>query len=310
MVPADPHPPAGLAGAPGAGARLGRAATRTIAALGRLLHPAASVQAFGEVGRLLFRNRMLTAEMTRREIRGEHAGHVLGSSWGIVQPLALMALYAFVFGVVFRVRVGGTFELPRDFTVYMLSGLVPWLALIQALGKSVTAINVNSQLVKGSLFPLEILPVTSALAAALPLLVGVAFIVVYTLAAEGGLPATILLVPVVFAFQLVAMAGLAFALSAVGVFVRDVRQIVPIVSLLGIFVLPIVYLPTAVPEVFQPVLYANPASYLVWTWQDVLYFGRFEHPWAWAVFMVGSVLLFVTSYRLFRKLKPHFGDVL
>jgi lipopolysaccharide transport system permease protein len=310
VIPADGHPPAGLAGATRAGRRWARAGAAALTGLARLLHPRATLQAFREVGGLLARHRTLTLEMTRREIRGEHAGQILGSSWGIVQPLVMMALYAFVFGVVFQVRVGDTFELPRDFTVYLLSGLVPWLALLQAVGRGVTAVSVNGPIVKQSLFPLELLPVASALAAALPLAVGVSFVVVYTLVAEGGLPATVLLVPLLIAVQLCAMVGLAFALSAIGVFVRDVKQVVPVISLLGIFVLPIVYLPSAVPEIFQPILYLNPASYMVWAWQDALYFGRFEHPWSWLVFGLGSLLLFVTSYRLFRKLKPHFGDVL
>ena len=310
MVPAHRLARARLVGVPRAGARYGRAALRSLRAIGRLLRPRASIQAFAEVGRLLLRNRALTFEMTRRDIRGEHAGQVFGTSWGVIQPLAMMALYAFIFGVVFRVRVGGTVELPRDFTVYLLSGLIPWLAVLQAMGKSASAITDSAHLVKQSVFTLEILPVTRAIAAALPLVVGVAFVLVYMPFAVGGLPTTVVLVPVLIAFQVVAMAGLALGLAAVGVFVRDVKQVIPIFALLGIFVLPIVYLPTAVPELFRPIIYANPFSYLVWTWQDALYFGRFEHPWAWVVFLLGSVFLFVSSYRLFRKLKPYFGDVL
>jgi lipopolysaccharide transport system permease protein len=283
---------------------------RTLGALLRLLHPGASAQAFREVTRLLLRNRTLTAELTRRDIRGEHAGQIFGAAWGVIQPLAMMALYAFIFSVVFRVRVGGTLELPRDYTVYLLSGLIPWLACVQAMGKSTTAVTDSGNLVKQTVFTLELVPITRALASALPLVVGLAFVLVYMPFAEGGVPWTLVLVPLLVAFQALAMAGLALGLSAVGAFVRDLKQVIPIVALLGIFVLPVVYLPSSVPELFRPVLYLNPFSYLVWTWQDALYYGRFEHPWAWAVFLAGSVFLFVSSYRLFRKLKPYFGDVL
>jgi lipopolysaccharide transport system permease protein len=61
---------------------------------------------------------------------------------------------------------------------------------------------------------------------------------------------------------------------------------------------------------FKPVLYLNPFSYMGWCYQDALYFGRFEHPWAWCLFAGGSLLTFVTGYRLFRWLKPHFGNAL
>lgn len=299
-----------LVQAPRAGARLVRGIALGLWALRRMLLPAPYVQAFREVTRMLIRNRTLALEMARRDVRGEHAGAIFGSAWGIAQPLFLMALYAFVFGVVFRVRIGDTFELPRNYTVYILAGLVPWLALAQAMGAGVGAITGSVQLVKQSVFTLEILPTTRALAALLPLLVGVVFVVVYVLVDELRLPWTYALVPLLAAVQLVAMTGLSFALSAVGVFVRDVKEAIAILTLLGIFVLPIVYLPDGVPELFRPVLYVNPASYMIWCWQDALYYGRIDHPWAWPVFVLGSLFLFTAGYRLFRRLRPYFGNVL
>jgi lipopolysaccharide transport system permease protein len=74
--------------------------------------------------------------------------------------------------------------------------------------------------------------------------------------------------------------------------------------------MPIVYLPEWVPPLFKPVIYVNPFSYMTWVYQDMLYFGRFEHPWAWLAFVVGSILVFAFGYRVFRRLKPHFSSAL
>jgi lipopolysaccharide transport system permease protein len=274
-----------------------------------LLDPRPYVRAFAEVVRILLRNRTLMREVVRRELRGQHSGLLLGRLWGVIQPLFLMLVYTVIFGLVFRARTGNSVELPRDYSVYILSGMVPWLAFVQAMARGSGAITDNAALVKQTVFQLEVLPVARAATLVVPLAVGLAFVAVLT-AATSGLPVTFLLVPVLLLLELVAMAGAAFCLSAVGALVRDVRELVQILSVIGIFVLPIVYLPGSVPRAFQPVLYANPFSYVIWCFQDAIYFGRFEHPWAWPAFGVGTLIVFAVGYRIFRHIQPLFGNVL
>ncbi len=131
---------------------------------------------------------------------------------------------------------------------------------------------------------MSLLPLAAALAAIVPLVVGLAFLGVYTLATDGGVPWTYVLLPVAVALQLGAMIGFSFALAAVGAFFRDIRELVQMFVIAAIFLMPIVYLPGSVPGAFDELIYVNPFSYMVWRYQDLLYFGRFEHPWAWAVF--------------------------
>jgi lipopolysaccharide transport system permease protein len=110
--------------------------------------------------------------------------------------------------------------------------------------------------------------------------------------------------------QTLAMLGVAFILAMGSAFLRDLKEVVQVFGLVGLYVMPIVYLPEWVPSLFKPLLYLNPFSYMIWCYQDALYFGRFEHPWAWPVFLVGSVATFAVGYRAFRFLKPYVGDVL
>ncbi len=81
-------------------------------------------------------------------------------------------------------------------------------------------------------------------------------------------------------------------------------------SFVGVFLMPVFYLPAAVPSIFRPIIYCNPFSYMVWCYQDACYFGRFEHPWAWGVFATLSLGTFYVGYLVFRRLKPMFGNVL
>ena len=121
-------------------------------------------QAFTEVISLLTRHRDLTLEMAKRELSDRYAGQVFGMVWAIGHPVFMVCLYVFIFAFVFKQKVGGTVEMPLDYTAYLLSGLVAWMSFQESLIKSCTAITGNAALVKQVVFPLEILPVKVVLA--------------------------------------------------------------------------------------------------------------------------------------------------
>lgn len=267
-------------------------------------------QAFREIIDLLSKHRQLTVEMTKRELSDRYAGQVFGLIWAFLHPLAIMTIYVFVFGFVFKMKIGGTTELPLDYTTYLLAGLIPWLAFQEALNKSTVAIVANASLVKQVVFPIEVLPVKAVLASLVTMFISLLLLITYVLLTHGSLHWTyILLVPLIF-MQTLAMIGVAFILSAVGAYFRDMKDIVQVLSVMCMYLMPIFYLPAMVPGVFRPVLYANPFSYLIWCYQDALYFGRIEHPWAWVVLTILSLSTFYVGYRIFRKLKSMFGNIL
>jgi lipopolysaccharide transport system permease protein len=137
-----------------------------------------------------------------------------------------------------------------------------------------------------------------------------AMLVIYVLASHGIPPWTYLLLPLLVAVQVVGMIGLGYALAAIGVFFKDVKDLVQVFSVAGLYLTPALYLPEFVPATFRPILYLNPFSHLIWCYQDLLYFGRFEHPWSWIVFPGLSVASFIGGFRLFRAMKPVFGNAL
>lgn len=282
----------------------------SVAALSRLLNPIPYARAFVDVWSLLVRKRALTLEMAKREVSAEHSGKALGMFWGILQPLFILAVYALIYGVVFRAKIGGTFELPLNYTVYLLSGLVPWFAFSFAMTKGTGAVSSHSSLVKLVVFDLDVLPIGTAIAACLSLVLGIGFIGLYTLVDYHSLPWTYVLLPVLLLLQFLAMCGVAYVLSALGVFLKDVRDVVQLSALVLIFLMPVVYLPNQVPAAFKFVLWLNPFTYMVYCYQDVLYFGRIAHPVSWLAFLLWSLFVFTGGYRLFRRVRPYFGNVL
>ncbi len=247
-------------------------------------------------------------EMTKREITDRYAGQVLGIFWAFCHPFFLISLYVFVFAFVFKQKVGGTADMPLDYTAYLLSGLVAWLSIQDGLLKSCTVITNNSALVKQAVFPLEILVIKSMLVSLLPQFISLLLLMAYVIATHGSLHLTYLLLPVLIFIQLLGMIGIAFVLSPVGAYFRDIKDILQLLAMAGMYLLPIFYLPSWVPSLFQPLLYINPFSYMIWCYQDVLYFGSFEHPWAWLVAVIFNLLIFDLGYRLFRKVKPMLGN--
>jgi lipopolysaccharide transport system permease protein len=273
-----------------------------------------ATEAFGR----LYRNRALTFAMAKREVTDKYTRQVLGSVWAIGHPLIHVCVYIFLFQVVLGVRLGGTAGLPEfDYVVYLLSGLIPWLAVQESLNKGSTVVTSNANLVKQVVFPLEVLPVKSVLACFVTQTVGTMCLAAYVLIKQPelpvnytGLPQTYALLPLWWLFQALGMAGIVFAISALGVYVRDIKELVQVFSVVGMYLVPIVYQPHMVPPSIKPLLWFNPFSYMVWCYQDACYFGYPEHWYAWIVFPVGSVLAFLFGYSLFRKLQTHFGSVL
>jgi lipopolysaccharide transport system permease protein len=117
-------------------------------------------------------------------------------------------------------------------------------------------------------------------------------------------------VPLALLFTLIFIAALALGLSALQVFLRDTREFVTMFFSIGLFLHPILYLPNAIPAAVRGVVYASPVSYFLFCWQDVLFFGGFHRPWAWAIAAAIALFSFIFSARLFMSSKAHFGEFL
>jgi lipopolysaccharide transport system permease protein len=269
-----------------------------------------NIELVNNVISVLYKRRYLTIEMAKQDIFGRFSGQVLGGFWAIGHPFFLMALYMFIFAGVFKQKLGGTIEMPRDFTIYLLAGLIPWLSIQESMNKGVSAIISHANLVKQVVFPIEVLPVKTVIASTFTQIIGLFILLCYSVLISHSAPWTYALLPIVLLMQIIMMIGISYALASVGTYFKDLKDVVQIFSTAGVFLVPAFFLPSQVPEVFKPLIYLNPFSHMVWVYQDVLYFGRIEHPYSWLIFFVLSISCFTLGFRLFCKLKPMFGNVL
>lgn len=271
---------------------------------------AAHAKAFIEAVMFLRTQRTLIIAMAHRELSSRYAGQVIGILWAIGHPLFQMGVFVIIFGFVFQQKLGGTYEYPRDYTVYILSGLSSWLSLAPIVAASTMVLRSSANLIKQFTFDSRVLPAKEVVIGSVVWIVSIMIVAIYAAIKDGTVPITYLLIPVLAVLQGMLALGLAWAISCLSAFLRDLKDVVTLVNSVMIYALPVVFLLEWLPKYLKPFIYLNPLSYNIWTYQDVFYFGRIEHPWAWVASVLTSSLVFTSGYRLFRRLSPSFGAVL
>jgi lipopolysaccharide transport system permease protein len=265
-----------------------------------------------EFVRIVIAQWRLLVALAKRDLSDEYVGHNLSLSWAVIQPLFLMLVYLFVFTKIFPIKISAPSATATDAVVFLLSGIIPWLALAQVMGRSSSSLINNTSIVKQMAFPLELLPLKTL---AGPLVFGatsLTFLVGYSLWITGGsiLLAYIVGLPVLILLSLLLLIGLALLLSSVQVFVRDLKEFINMFVTVGLFIHPILYLPDALPAAVRPLIFVSPFSYFIFCWQDIIFYGDIVRGWAWIIATAFAAVLFMVGTRVFLASKSHFGDFL
>ena len=235
-------------------------------------------------------------------------GQISGSFWIVGHPLFQLLLFVFVFGVVFKQRIGGSHELPRDYTTYMLSGLVPWLSFSSLLATACNSVVGNANLVKQFTFKTELLPVKDVAISMIFWFVGFAILTIYSVVFEHSLPLTYALMPVVALPTSDTCERRRLGSLSVSVFVRDIKDVVAVLVTAGIYVLPIVYLPQWVPKIFQPLIVLNPFSSMIWVYQDLSILVEWNTPSPGYSSLQWRFCSLVSAFK-FTRPKGQFGEL-
>lgn len=260
---------------------------------------------------ILVGNRSLILHMVRRQLAQRYKGSVLGWLWSLVQPLMMLVVYAFVFGIIFKARWGTTPDGGSvTFAAVMFCGMATFNLFSETVNAAAPCILHNANLVKKVVFPLEILPVvhlTAALA-----LTSVWFLLLLAGAVALGITfhATMLLLPVLLLPVMLLSLGLAFFVSSAAVYVRDTPHLVGVAIQILFFLTPIFYPVELVPETLRWVLELNPLSSMVEGVRTVMLFGQMPDWAALGRDLLISLLVCRLGLCWFLKTKKGFADVL
>ncbi|MBL8644798.1 MAG: ABC transporter permease [Rhodospirillaceae bacterium] len=258
----------------------------------------------------LWRNRALLGLLIGREIVGRYKGSVMGLLWSLFYPLLMLAVYTFVFSIVFQARWGAAGESKTQFALVLFAGLMVYMLFAECLTRAPSLVLSNVNYVKRVVFPLEILPWVTLGAAVFHMLVSfLVWLGAYTFL-FGLPPVTALLLPVVLTPLLLLILGASWLLASLGVYVRDVAQVIGVLTSVLLFLTPIFYPIELLPPDFQTWLMLNPLTHIVGWVRDVLIWGRLPDWTVFGLFTAASLVIAWLGFAWFQKTRKGFADVL
>ncbi len=257
-----------------------------------------------------WRNRELLAGLVRRDIQARFRDTVFGIFWAVAAPLVKLAVYTAIFGALIQPRWQNQVSDPHVIAFAYFSGLVLVEFLIECLSASANLMRDNTVYIKRIVFPVEILPWVALGYAAFRVFVGMALVLVAYIAMIGLPPIDLLIVPPLFGVLALTALGMMWILSALAAYVRDVGHVVTAFLPLLMFVSPVFFPLSAVPQPFATLLLINPLTFPLEQMRAAL-FGAGFHAWpALAVYAIVAIVTASLGYRFFMKVRPGFADVL
>lgn len=251
----------------------------------------------------------LIASLSRRELAARYKGSALGIIWAVLTPVIMIAIFTFIFAGIFGARFGVSGS-AWDYALYLFCGLLPWTAFQESLQLSSTTIVAHANLVKRVVFPLETLPVAQSLSTLANQMFGTLALLIASLVIRGELHATILWLPVLVVPQLVLTLGAAWLVASLGVYLRDMVQGIALLLMAWMYLTPIIYPESIVPERYRPFINANPFTPLVRNYRRIILEGAMPDWRGLAYFTLFALACFIFGYWWFAKTRKGFADVI
>jgi lipopolysaccharide transport system permease protein len=251
----------------------------------------------------------LILSLAKRDLLTRYKGSVLGIVWAVVTPIVMIAIFTFIFAGIFGARFGSS-NSHWDYALYLFCGLIPWTMFQETLQQSATTIVNHANLVKRVIFPLETLPVAQAFSALGNQLFASIALLLAVVLIQHQLPITFVWFPVILIPQLLIAIGAGWLLASLGVFLRDIVQGVSLVLMAWMYLTPIIYPESIVPERFKRLINLNPFTPLVRNYRRI--FLENQHPdWAGlGYFTLIALLVFLFGYWWFARTRKNFADVI
>ena len=258
----------------------------------------------------LCQNSDLIKASVRRDVLARYRGSILGLFWSFLNPLLMLLIFTFVFSVIFQARWGEASASKVEFGLILFIGLIMFNLFSETLQRAPDLITANTNYVKKVVFPLEILPLVSVLSAIFHASISlVAWLLVY--AVFVGTPqVSAFYLPLILLPVCVFLFGFSLFLAALGVYLRDVSQIIGPMMTALLFLSPVFYPVTSFPEEYRFILYLNPLTVIVEQARDILFWGKIPNVLKLGSFWIFSLIVGLLGFVWFKKVRNGFADVL
>lgn len=253
----------------------------------------------------LWHFRELLMALSAREIKIRYKQTLLGAAWAILQPLSLTLIFTLVFGIILKVDSGGV-----PYPVFAYSALVPWTFFSNSVTFGSLSVVNNGNLVTKVYFPREILPLSSIGAALFDfLMAGLVFLLIlffYRVAVNINFLFIFIIIPSIVLIT----SGISFFLSAVNVMFRDIRFVIPLLLQIWLYVTPVIYSTSQIPQKYQPLFKLNPLVSIIENFRQVTIYGNLPNLLEIGFNLVLSFLIFILGYWFFKSKEKIFADVI
>jgi lipopolysaccharide transport system permease protein len=256
-------------------------------------------------------NRQLIWQMTKRDVIGRYRGSVMGLSWSFFNPILMLAVYTFVFSVVFKARWSESGENSKtEFAIILFAGLIVHGMFAECVNRAPGLILSNVNYVKKVVFPLEILPWVTMGSALFHAAINIVVLLIFYGVINFSLNWTFVFLPLVLAPLMLITMGATWFLAATGVYLRDIGQTTGIITAIMMFLSPVFYPISALPEIYQRWLHLNPLTFIIEQTRNVLIWGRTPDMKGIGLYAVVSLMVAWIGYIWFQKTRRGFADVL
>ena len=251
----------------------------------------------------IYNYRELLKTNVKKEIRGRYKNSILGVMWSFLNPLLQLAVYAVIFGALLA---GGD----PTYHIYICVALIPWTYFTTAITQSAFTVIGNGDIIKKVYFPREILPISVVTSGAVNFIISTIIILVFLFAAGLGISKYILLYPFILFIQYLLLIGIAFIVSSITVYFRDLEHIIGVVLMAAFYGTPIVYKLEQLPANLQVLMKLNPMTHLINAYRDIFYYQQMPSLKILGILLLIAVGLTVIGYFIFKKLQKGFAEEL
>ncbi len=263
-----------------------------------------------EMVRSIFKNHQLIYQMTKRDVIGRYRGSIFGLAWSFFNPLIMLAVYTFVFSVVFSARWNTASNSQTEFALALFIGMITHGLLAECVMRAPGIILGHVSYVKKVVFPLEILPWVVMGGTLFHSLVSLGVWALFYVIVNQSLHWTVMIIPLVLLPLVFFTMGLAWILAALGVYLRDIGQMTGVFTTILMFLSPVFYSADRLPENFKNAMYLNPLTFIIEQSRDVLMWGKLPNWNGLGLSLLISLIVAWLGFIVFQRTRQGFADVL
>lgn len=250
----------------------------------------------------IYEYRDMIYSLVRRELRGRYKGSILGFLWTYINPLCQVIVYSAVFSVIFKINID-------KFYLYLIIGMMPWTFFQSSIQGGSTCIRGHADMIKKIYFPREVVPISFVTSTFVNMLLSFIIVFLALITAQWGLnPIAVLFLPLIMIIEYFLTLGLTMIFAAINVYFRDMEQIIGVIMMAWIYITPIMYDVSYIPEQLRTIFFLNPMTPIIIVYHDILYYKQIPAVENLAQAGLVSLIVFVIGFVVFAKLERNFAE--